>query len=382
MRENHFDVIVAGVGSMGSAAVYQLARRGAKVLGLEQFGLVHGHGSHGGQSRIYRKAYFEHADYVPLLESAYAGWRKLEEEAGERLQYETGFLYIGKPDGIALTGVKRSASQFDIALEQKAINEFPMFSIPEGYEAVLEPGAGLVLPEKTVGTLVVLAQKHGARVQANEPMHAWEVKQGVVHVKTGQGNYTADKLVLTTGAYVNAHVPEIQRQLTVTRQWLLWMMPENPAMFELGRFPCWTVDLEDEPGIYYGFPILPAGVNGGHVGLKIAHHRPGEPAEASATCPAESRAEREHVLGFVRKHFPGALGEVVDMESCYYTYSPDEHFIIDHLPETDGQVTIACGFSGHGFKFVPVMGEILADLALDGRTEHPIGFLGLGRLGR
>ncbi len=383
MPSNHFDVIVIGVGSMGSATCYYLARNGCRVLGLEQFGIVHEHGSHFGQSRIIRKAYFEHADYVPLLQRAYENWEDLEEKTGTSLYYRTGVVYFGPRNSLTLNGIRTSAATHNVDITEfshpESRKQFRAFDIPDHFETLFEPDAGFVTPERTIRALAEQAQNHHAVIHADEKVLEWNDDGSTITVKTDRDTYHCNKIVFTSGSWTSKLVPELSGDLKVTRQVLAWINPANPTTVSLGNFPCWFVD-DPTYGIFYGFPVLPFEGFGGPLGLKLACHSPGpatDPDRVDRHVGDEERAKIEYALG---KYLPGCGKEFITLKTCLYTHSPDDNFVIDFLPGHGNRVVIACGFSGHGFKFVPVIGEILADLAAQGTTRHPIAFLGLGRL--
>lgn len=383
-REDHFDVIVLGVGSMGSAASYYLARSGARVLGLEQFDIPHELGSHHGQSRIIRKAYFEHPDYVPLLERAYANWLALESATGTQVYLPTGLLYLGKPDHFLVKNTLASARQYGIRVEQlsHAVMQarYPQVQVPESFSCLLEPDAGLVLPERAVLAFTEEAIRHGALIQTKTQVHGWRKNGSRYTVETSRGAFHAAKLVITAGPYTSALVPALSSRLTVTRQVAAWVIPKNPSAFALGNWPCWTLAEEGKPGIYYGFPILPAGQYGGPIGFKLAHHTAGDscrPDTVSRQPTTEDEANLRHILD---KYFPEGYASTHVMKTCLYTNTPDEHFVIDFLPGYGNDVAVAAGFSGHGFKFASAIGEIMADMSLRGKTDLPVAFLGAGRL--
>jgi len=200
-----YDIAVIGVGSMGSAALYYAAKRGASVLGLEQFTIVHDHGSHFGQSRIIRKAYFEDPDYVPLLEKAYSNWKDLESEFGYQFFHKTGLLYIGRPEHILLKGVRESASRYSIPIEVysglEIISKFPQFKIPDDYEVIVEPDAGFVTPEKTILAYTQHAIQLGAEVREKEQVLKWEVIDDIVQITTNVKVFKAKKIIITAGGY-------------------------------------------------------------------------------------------------------------------------------------------------------------------------------------
>mgnify|MGYP001424268666 CR=1 FL=1 len=380
---SHYDVIVIGVGSMGAAACYYLARQGARVLGLEQFDIPHELGSHAGQSRIIRKAYFEHPDYVPLLQRAYQNWQKIEAISSQQLYHPSGLLYLGQPDSGLMTSVLATAGLYDIEVAElshlQAKIRYPKIRIPEGYTALLEPDAGFISPEKAIICYTEQARQLGAQIQSNEKTVSWHLTNTGISVQTEHRHYTADKVVITAGAWAGKLLPDLAPRLSVTRQVIAWVNPKKQAPFALGQFPCWVIALPDQPGIYYGFPMLPADSFSGPTGLKIAYHHPGLVSDPDAVDREVDPAETEQLIRVLDQFMPHTFNGIEAVKTCLYTSTPDEHFIIDLLPGTDKKVVVAAGFSGHGFKFVSVMGEILADLALKGKTELPVGFLGLGR---
>ena len=386
----HYQTIVIGIGSMGAATTYCLAQQGIKTLGLEQFSIVHENGSHAGQSRIIRKAYAEHPDYVPLLKRAYDNWAKFEQTTEESFVNAVGLAYFGYPDAPFIQGVKTSAVEHQIPISKydsttgKA--QFPWFNLPDDYEVVWEPGAGYVTPEKTIATFAKQAQKAGAVLQENEAVKQWKIKGNRVEVITNKASYTAEKLIITAGAYASKLLPNFSRPLQVTRQLLAWVRPAQPI--DLSQLPCWVFEVPGVEGIYYGFPeVLPPWLSEKSTkvtGFKIAHHTEGQTLTPNQLPPLADQAyiaqETAKLQGFIQTYFPALAGEFVEVKQCLYTYSEDDHFIIDYLPNTDRRVILATGFSGHGFKFVPAIGEVLANLALGNtETDELIDFLRLKR---
>lgn len=384
MAQTHFQTIVVGVGSMGAAACYYLARRGHAVLGIEQFDPPHNRGSHAGQSRIIRKAYFEHPDYVPLLERSYDNWRSFEKETGTRYYHSTGIVYFGSRDDRTIAGIRKSAELYNIPIEHydraASANRWPMFRLPSDFEAILESDAGFVTPELAVGAFVREAERLGGTVLRDTVVSSWTPEEGHVQVETSKGTFTAEKLVFTAGAWTSQLVPKLEAKLRVTRQLLVWVRPQEPEAFSVDNFPCWFVEVP-ELGSFYGFPVLDERTSPGPVGLKLAHHHAGEPSGPDDIGGPVPESELEKLKDFLRTYMPEVGTEIVAQKKCLYTYSPDEDFIIDVLPGYGDRVVIACGFSGHGFKFVPVVGEVLADLAMNGRTDLPAEFLGMARFG-
>jgi len=381
--DSSFDVIVIGVGSMGSATCYYLAKRGYKVLGLEQFDISHEFGSHTGQSRIIRKAYFEHPDYVPLMERAYKNWRSFEKEVGEQLYYKTGLLYAGNSTNEIIKGVKLSSSLYGIEVEQlkaaDALNRFPQFRFPKSFEILFEPDAGFLPPERSIRLYASEATKHGATIHAKETVIEWKKNGNGLSVKTNKNIYQCSTLVITAGAWAGKMIPGLSNKIKVTRQLIAWIKTKNDGQFALNKFPCWMIGDDDKHGCYYGFPLLDTKKFGEPAGLKLAHHFPAQPADPDHVNRETKEEDLENVNYCLNKYLPGAFDSILHTKICLYANSPDENFIIDKLPGYEENISIACGFSGHGFKFAPVVGEILADLAIEGKTGLPIGFLKANR---
>ena len=381
-RQQVFDVIVLGVGSMGSSACYHIAKRGLSVLGIEQFGIPHAQGSHAGQSRIIRKAYFEHPDYVPLLEKAYANWMSIEEETGIQLYYKTGLLYFGRPDHMLIKGVLESSRQYQIEVnkigDKQLKYDFTQFNIPGDYHSYIEPNAGFVTPERSILTYVQQALHHGAQINTHEKMLSWRSRDGSIEVKTETGTYSCKKLVISTGAWLNKIETEHLPRLKVTRQITAWVIPKSWDKFTLGNLPCWTVADHQSPSIFYGFPMLDAGKFGSPIGLKLAHHYHGDEQDPDDVNRDMDGSEEAKLKSFMSRFMPEGYQSTHIKKSCLYTNTSDENFILSLLPEHDN-VAVAGGFSGHGFKFASVIGEALADLAIDGKSDLPIDFLGFGR---
>ena len=377
-KNSHFDVIVLGIGSMGSATAYHLAKNGYKVLGLEQFEIPHELGSHTGQSRLIRKAYGEHPDYVPLLEKAYENWKILESETGTQVYFKTCILYFGEESNSFLKGVLKSSEKYGIQVNAltKAIHseKYPRFKIPDDFICLEEPDAGFVTPEQSILLFTDQALQHGAVIRTNEKVSEWKLENGLIKVKSGKGTFTAKKLVITAGPWAGKMIPGYAEKLKVTRQTIAWVKPARREAFTLGNFPCWII--VDGDAFYYGFPILPEGNFGGPTGLKLAMHHPlGAVSDPDTVNRIPNKADEKVLINALNKFFPEEYSQTLHMKTCMYTMSPDENFILDFLEGYDKNVVIATGFSGHGFKFASVVGEIMADLAMKGSTDLPIGFL-------
>jgi sarcosine oxidase len=363
-----FDAIVVGVGGLGSAALYHLARRDRSVLGLERFDVPNELGSSHGITRIIRLAYYEHPSYVPLLQRSYELWRELETAAGEQLLHITGSLDAGPPGSFVFEGSRRSCEEH--GLEHEVIDaaeiarRFPAYRLPAETLALFQPDGGFLLPERCIVAHVELAQALGAVVQARERVLEWEPTEDGVRVTSDRGIYEAERLVLTAGAWLGglAGLPVVAE-----RQVLAWLQPLQPELFAPERFPVFNVMVKD--GRYYGFPVF------GIPGFKFGRYHHLEEHGDPDVLDREPRREDEEVLrAFASRYFPDGAGPTLTLKACLFENTPDEHFLLGSHPEHD-QVVVAGGGSGHGFKFASVIGEIAAQLALGEAPRLDIGLL-------
>jgi sarcosine oxidase len=371
----HFDTIVVGIGGMGSAALWQLARRGHKVLGLERFDLGHGMGSSHGFNRIIRLAYFEHPSYVPLLRRAYELWRETETLSGETLLYVTGGLDAGLEDGRVVRGSLAACKAHDLPHEVLTGNEiarrFPGYRVPAYYAAVYQPDAGFVASERAILTHAALAIAAGAEIHGREKVLALEPRQGRVVVVTDRGRYEAGRVVVSAGAWVSDLVPALRSTAVPERQVLGWFQPRKPALFTPDVFP--VSNLLTEFGHYYQFPIW--GLPGFKIGL---YHHLREHGHADELSREPTAADEEVLRQALRTIFPDADGPTLRLAACLFTNTPDEHFLIDTLPGHP-EIVLASPCSGHGFKFASVIGEVLADLAVTGTSRMDLSLFSCAR---
>lgn len=365
-----YDVIVIGTGGVGSAALFHLAKRGCRVLGLDPFPHAHAFGSSHGHTRIIRQGYFEHPDYVPLLLRAYELWRELESDAGVSLFHQIGLLEVGPADGALIPGVLQSVKQHDLDVEQLSAREararFP-FCIPDNMQVILEPTGGYLLVEDCVRAHLQLAIGHGATWK-QEAVLDWIATENDVRVRTDATSYRAAKLVICGGAWSDALLGDLGVKLQVLEKHQYWFdSPPEPA----GKLPIFF--FETGQGDFYGFPRL------GATGLKLAQHSGGRnhdgPFDLST---AEDDRDLEQVTHFAETHARFDFGKLLTRKACMYTMTPDGHFLVDQHPRYD-HVFLAAGMSGHGFKFAPVIGLALSHLACGESTGVPIEFLQLNR---
>jgi len=364
------DVIVLGLGGMGSAAAAHLARRGARVVGVEQFTPAHDRGSSHGDSRVIRQAYFEDPSYVPLLLHAYDLWADLD-ASDPGLLTLTGGLMLGRPDSDTVAGSLASARQHGLAHETLDAADirrrFPMFAPDDDEVAVYESASGFVRPERTVREHVRRAAAAGADLRFEERATGWEADDRGVRVTTTRGTIEAERLVVCPGAWAPSVLADLGVPLRVTRQVVFWFAPSgDPAAYAVGRQPIFIWQREDAQP--YGFPCI----GDPDDGVKVALFRGGRETDPDDLDRVVTDAEVGEVVDVLRPLLPTMPGRFLRAVVCLYTTTPDQHFVISAHPGHDN-VMVAAGFSGHGFKFVPVVGEILADLALDGSTRHPIG---------
>ena len=371
-----YDAIVVGVGGMGSAASYYLARRGKRVLGLERFGIPHSMGSSHGHTRIIRLAYYEHPSYVLLLKRAYELWREIQEQADERLLHITGSVDSGPEDSWVFKGSWESCRLHDLSHEVLTGSElhrrYPGYRLPDDHLALVQPEGGFLTPEKCIVSYVTAAQAHGAEIHARERVLEWEPLEGGVRVRTDRGAYEADKLVVTAGAWDGELVDVLDGLAVPERQVLAWLQPTRPERFRPENFPVFNL-LVDE-GRFYGFPVH------GVPGFKFGKYHHLEEVVDPETLDRETHDYDEQLLrDFAERYFPDGCGPTMDLQTCMFTNTPDSHFVIDVHPDYE-QVSFASPCSGHGYKFASVIGEVMADLADTGITRHDISLFRLDRL--
>ena len=381
--DNKYDVIVIGVGSMGASACYHLAKRGAKVLGIDSQQIPNKNSSYNGNTRVIRLTYQEHPNYVPILKDAYQLWEEIENESNEILMHKTGVLYMGFPDGNAIRGVELASQKHNLSYSKLThadlSKQFSQFTLPEEMVGAFEPEGGYLLSELAVKTYMEQAKHNGAFIITEQPILKWTQAANSIVVETKSKKYFADQLIISAGAWSENLLNLSKLKLSVTRQVLGWVKPNQPKQFRRGDFPVWNIDPagdNDLHGIYYGFPISNGPEEG--CGLKLAWHHPGKPMEPDTITSEVFPEDEEEILLPLRRYLPRALGPIQNIKVCKYTNSTDGHFIVDRHLESD-RVHFACGFSGHGFKFSSSIGKILSELALDGQTKSSIDFLSLKR---
>jgi len=369
----NYDVIVIGTGGVGCAALYQLASRGVNVLGIDRFPPGHDRGSSHGHTRIIRQAYFEHDNYVPLVLRAYPQWHELSDLVGEQLIRQNGIIEIGAADGTIIPPILASAKQHNLKVDhvdrKDFLNRYSDFVLPDGCEIVFEGSAGILFVERCVRAMAAIATSRGAEIVSDESVRDWKPDNNGVLVTTEKKQYQAKTLILSAGAWLQSSLSDLQLPLTVVRKHLHWYASDayhiddgTPTFF-----------YETAEGYFYGFPALDSR------GIKVGEHSGGvhvqDPLEDDRSVDP---LDRQRVEAFLTEHIPRCSLTATDHAVCYYTRTPDEHFIVDRHP-MHSQVLICGGLSGHGFKFTPSLGEALADLATTDHTDLPIEFLRLSR---
>jgi len=369
-----FDAIVVGLGGMGGAALYHLARRGLRVLGLEQFDIGHDRGSSHGETRIIRRAYFEHPDYVPLVDRAYELWREAETASGVSLVRKTGLFLAGRVEGEIISGTRRAAALHRLAIEDVSNTDcrrrFPGL-VPGPEMAVLfEPDAGYVEVDRAVRTHVDLAVAAGAKILTGQRVAGWSSTGSNVLVQTEKESFSAERLVLCAGAWSDRLLRGLRLPLEVHRKIVLWLeCIDTRYRLEKG---CPVYGFENDGRFFYGFPSLDGFT------VKVAEHTGTCVVDPDVVDRGLHSVDSEAVIAFIRGHLPGISDRVARHSICLYSMTTDRHFVVDRHPEFE-RVVFAAGFSGHGFKFAPIIGSVLTDLTIGGATSEPVGFLRLNR---
>lgn len=373
-----YDTIVIGLGGMGAATAWHLARRGQRVLGLEQYLLAHDRGSSHGHTRIIRQAYFEHPDYVPLLKHAYAYWDELAGETGQEIINLCGMFIAGKPTDTVVAGTRHAASVHDLPLESvsadDAINRFPNLRADPDMDILFDPLGGYLRVENCVTAHLYGARNAGADLRRNEAVLSWERDGSGYRVKTVKGEHVAASLVICAGPWAGSLLQELNLPLRTHRVAMTWFQPETGVHDEEEGAPVFGIQTQE--GFFYGFPCIDG------KGVKVARHEAGEfIADPTEMNRVVSDVDVAPIRDFALRHLADLRTERWTGATCIYTMTPDEHFIVDRHPEHE-HVYFAAGFSGHGFKFTPVIGAIMADFCIDGKTSEPAEFLRLGRFDR
>jgi sarcosine oxidase len=373
-----FDVAVIGLGAMGSAALFNLARQGRRVVGIEQFEPGHDKGSSHGESRIIRLSYFEHPSYVPLARRAMEKWRELEQLCGHNILTVTGILEAGYPGCPIVEGSLEASRLHGLdheVLDAAEINRrFPAFKVPPHWTGLYQPEGGFLRPELAIQQFVGLAERHGAEVRTGTRVLAIEPLGSGVRVRTEAGEIEAGSVIVAAGAWIGDFAPELKPHLKLTRQVLGWFEPLQPAYYAPDRCPVFILESEDDA--CYGFPDF-AGT-----GVKTASHRKGAYLPSADDLSQDGGAADEaQIRRMLALAMPEANGPLRAMRTCMYTRTPDEDFVIDRS-SADPRIILASPCSGHGFKFASVIGEVLADLALGKTPANDISRFKLERFRR
>lgn len=377
----NYDAAVIGLGAMGSAAAWQLARRGARVIGFDRFRPPHALGSSHGDSRVIREAYYEDPSYVPLVQRAYELWDELARETEQTLLRRTGAMMVSAPDGLLVPGALASARQHGIPHEALTAAEirrrFPVMAAQEPLVGLLEERAGMLPVDACISAQLELAARSGAELRFDTPIERWSPTdlndlESPISMETADGPVTAERLIISAGAWTSSLLRKLNLPLLVSRQVMFWMQPQGDASrFDAGRLPIWMWE-RGRQDFGYGLPNFGAGV-------KVGHHFPDQAVDPTDYDREVNARDEATVRGWLEGTLPEVSGAVLRAETCLYTNTPDAHFLLDIHPKRPN-IVAASPCSGHGFKFAPAIGEAAADLALERRSRHDLHLFGFERL--
>lgn len=373
---NTYDAIVVGLGAMGSAALYQLAKRGRRVLGIDMFPLGHTNGSSHGRHRMTRRGNYQ-AGYEPLIARSFELWPVLEAETGRNILNLIGEVTLGGPYEENFrrhfSGDLARDGRRELLDEQALAERFPGVRLHEGMVATYEREAGYLRPEVAIGAHLEVAARHGAEIRRPETLHGWRSDGAGVVVETSAATYRAERLILAAGPWSAELLAERHLPLQVVRIVNVHFQPTRPEWWtaEAGA-PDFILSVPE--GQFYGMPSIEG------AGVKIGRHDNGEPTTARSVRRDIDDAERDELRNVLDRYLPGATGPILSELTCMYTMTPDEYYIVERHAE-QRQVVYGCGFSGTGFKYSCVIGEILADLAIDGDTRFDISIFSSARFG-
>jgi sarcosine oxidase len=362
--ERHFDVIVLGGGTMGTAAAWALGKRGLKTLLLEQFHHVHDQGSHGGETRVIRHAYAESPEYVPLVRRADQLWQELQASVGEQVLVRCGGLELAAPGFAHARAARASADAHGLSYEwltpEEVVSRWPAFRVPEDWDALYSPDSGFLLTEGALRRMADAARALGATILEQTQAVGWGAELEHVWVDTPVDRYEADALIVTAGAWATKSIADLDLPVRILRKTLWWQEVVDPRQFEPERFPVFITD--SPAGEIYGFPVY------GAPALKIANHAGGEVVDLETVDRSTRPGENRDCLELAARVLPGVTSRVMKSAVCLYAMTPDTDFIVDRHPLLP-RVAIGGGFSGHGFKFAPAIGELLTELIVDPVAE-------------
>lgn len=363
----HYDVIVLGGGTMGTAAAWELGKRGLSALVLEQFEHVHAKGAHGGETRVIRHAYAEGADYVPLVFRADDLWMELEALTGELLYHRVGVLELSAPENYHAELAREAAAKHGIPFEWLSMDEvrerFPQVNVCDDWQGGFGDRGGFLDVDRSLRALAARARAQGIEIREHARVTGWSATDDGVRVSVDGSTETADRLIITAGAWTGMLTGDLGLPLKVLRKTLFWLDVDPPEAFQPDRMPVFIAGI---PGFdFYGFPTW------GQPGIKVAIHSGGDPTEPDSVDRTVSDAERAEIVEVARQVLHGITGAVLQAMTCMYTVTPDRDFIVDFAPGYSN-VVIGAGFSGHGFKFTPAIGELLVQLLLGERDTMPL----------